>query len=322
MKTQNIDIKGSMVTLTLSKDNISEDGNQIRNVTILSSKSLDKNGKVVRRFSDKALNEAVDVFNGALARLDHDRTTKQPRGVATAYGVYSDIRREGDLILGTLNLWDCDTARKVKSIAERTPTVVGNSIHAGGMGYVGPDGVEIIESVLSRTKLGFKPSVDLVDDPAATLNLFEDKNNGKDTDMEFKDLTLEILVANRPDLITQVVESDKSYKELVQAENDLRKQVDEFRVKEVMESRQKIITKVVGEVKLPEIAVTDAFKKQLNDIQESKMDAFETKVRELCEDRKTLLAASAGGVRGNGDRGNTGKETNTTDTLADILLSK
>jgi len=56
------------------------------------------------------------------------------------------------------------------------------------------NGIEIVEQLLSRTKFGFKPSIDLVEDPAATVSLYQDKrtkSKSKENTMDFKDLTQE-----------------------------------------------------------------------------------------------------------------------------------
>ena len=310
MKDEQYDIL-NMTMVDMTQAVIDKPNNKIKHMAIMADVAMDTNGNVFRKFTDNALNNAVSIFNGALARLDHDRDNQsknESRGVRTGFGVYQNIQREGNKIFGDLCLWDCEAARKVMSIAERTPNAVGNSIHAGGMGKE-VDGIEIIEQLMPRTKYGFKPSIDLVDDPAATTGIFQNKPNLKEkNEMEFKDLTQELLKTNRPDLEKHFMDAGKAarndeVKKLEQDKIALEKTIDEMKVKQAAIDRDVLAAKLVKEAKMPEYAVTDAFMSQLKRVEETKVGdkviSVEDGIKSLIQDRLNIL--DPGGVKGNGE---------------------
>jgi len=278
----------------------------------LSDKAVDVNGNIFRMFTDKALNDAVSVLEGALARIDHDKqnlNVVEPRGVSKAYGVYQNIKRKDNKIFGDLHLWDCEDARKVMSIAERTPDVVGNSIHVGGI-VTEKDGVEIVEQIVPRTKYGFRPSIDLVEDPAAVMGLFQNKknltNSKKENNMEWKDLTLESIKANRSDLYDAIkvegfTSRNAEVKSIEQERNDISKKCDQLEVKLLSNERIVLVNRLLAESALPDYAKTETFKKQLVDVKESKSGdkvvTIEDGIKALIQDR--LEAIVPGGVKDN-----------------------
>ena len=310
VKDENADIT-NMTIIDLKSAVIDKTGKTIKHLSILSSEAFDTDGKVFRRFSDAALNDAVQVFEGSLARLDHDKGSTEPRGVRTGYGVYRDLKREGNKVFGDLHLWDCPEANKVLSIAERTPDAVGNSIHTSGIIRM-EDDVEIVEQLRPRTKLGFKPSVDLVEDPASTVGLYNErhKSNDKEKDsMEYKDITLDGLRANRKDL-ADVLKSegfasrDKEVKGIENERDVLTKKVDEQAVRQTRAEREIMVSKLLAESSLPDYAKTDVFRKQLMDVKESKDGdktiTVEDKMKELIQDR--LETTEPTGVRDNHEK--------------------
>jgi hypothetical protein len=262
------------------------------------------------------MNDAVKVFEGALARIDHDRIGEnevESRGVNTSYGVYQNVRLEAGKVFGDLHLWDCDNARKVMSIAERTPNAVGNSIHAGGIVKNNEDGTEIVEQITPRTKYGFRPSIDLVEDPAATIGLYQSKrniNNSKETNtMELKDLTLEMIKTGRSDLFESIkaqgfASRDKEVEDLEQERDEAVKKSDDAEVKQAKANREVLASKLISESSLPEYAITDVFRKQLVNVTESKdgdkMVTVEENMKSLIQDR--IDALEPGGVKGNGEK--------------------
>lgn len=291
----------------------------------MSRKAVDTAGKVFREFSDNALQDALTVFNGAIARIDHDRDASEGggRGVKTGYGVYKDLVMDGDMIFGDLHLWDCPEAKKVLSIAQRTPNVVGNSIHTGGIVSSRDNGIEHIEKLLSRNIAGHLPSIDLVDDPAATLGLFNSKHsvdNEKENSMEFKDLTLETVRINRPDLekifFDEGVKSrDEEVKKIQQERDDVAKKCDELEVKQAAVKHNSLVDKLLGESELPDYAKTSVFRKQLSQVKETKdgdkVVSAEDAIKVLIQDRLDSLEPH--GVEDNGEkdtRQSKGKESN------------
>jgi len=206
-----------------------------------------------------------------------------------------------------LHLWDCENARKVLSIAERTPDAVGNSIHAGGVVHEDDDGVEIVEQLMPRTKYGFKPSIDLVEDPAATVSLYQDKRTkSKENTMEFKDLTLESIKTNRSDIYETIkaegfASRDDEVKSIGTERDDVSKKLDELEVKQTKATQEILVSKMLAESELPDYAKTDLFQKQLVNVTESKegdkIISIEDNIKALIQDR--IDALEPGGVHDN-----------------------
>lgn len=301
----------TLVDLKVSK--IDKENSIIKGIAILSAKAYDREDRVFRIFTDRALNDAVKVFEGALARIDHDRenaSTIEPRGVGAGYGIYQNIRRENGKVFGDLHLWDCESARKVMSIAERTPNAVGNSIHAGAIIHEDDDGVEIVEQLVPRTAYGFKPSIDLVEDPAATVGLYQNKKaKSKENDMEFKDLTMELVKTNRPDLEKIFFDEgaksrDEEVQKLIQERDAATAKCDELEVKQTRAKQDILVEKLLVGSSLPDYAKTDLFRKQLVGVTESKdgdkVISVEDGIKALIQDR--IDALEPGGVHDNTEK--------------------
>jgi hypothetical protein len=321
--TNTMDI-ANLTIVDLKTSKIDKENNVISHVSILSDKAYDTEGNVFRKFTNDALNDAVKIFENALARVDHDRdnqSTVESRGVRSGYGVYQNVRREGDMVYGDLHLWDCDNARKVMSIAERTPHAVGNSIHAGGVVKEDKDGIEIVEQLTPRTKYGFKPSIDLVEDPAATISLFQSrrkKSESKENEMEYKDLTQELVRTNRPDLEALFFDEgaksrDEEVEKIIQERDAAIKKADELEVKQAKSEREIMVDKAIAESDLPDYARTDAFRKQLLQVKETKDGdktvSVEDGIKALIQDRMDVL--EPGGVRDNTEKGNISQKKKT-----------
>lgn len=314
------------VTLVdLKQSTIDKDNNIIRGVAILTTTALDKSDRIFRKFTDDAMNDAVSVFNGALARLDHDRETTdipdgEGRGVRTGFGVYQNVRRNNGTVIGDLHLWDCPEAKKVMSIAERTPGAVGNSIHAAAIATEGEDGVEVVQRLLPRTVQGLKVSVDLVEDPAATISLYQDRRkklkdttNSKENGMEFETITIGQLKTNRSDIYDTIkaegfASRDDEVKTLTQERDEAKKGADEakksadvLQVKQTRAEHEVLVDRILGESDLPDYAKTDVFHKQLMDVKESKDGdktvSVEDGIKALIQDRADTLEPE--GVRDN-----------------------
>jgi len=304
----------NMTMVNLENAQIDRESNVIRHVAILGTNAYDTNGNVFRKFTDKAMDDATIIFNGALARIDHDRAnanTEESRGVRAGYGVYQNIRRENGKVFGDLFLWDCPDARKVMSIAERTPNAVGNSIHAGGIIREDDDGIEIVEQLLPRTKYGFKPSIDMVEDPAALIGIYQNRKlaKSKEQNMEFKDLTHESIRTNRPDLEKLFYDEgaasrDEEVKKLIQERDDAIKKCDELEVKQARIEREALVDQALAKSELPDYAKTDIFRRQLLGVKEfkdgDKTVSIEDGIKALIQDRIETLEPN--GVHGNTEK--------------------
>lgn len=296
----------NMTVVNLEQSMFDSDNNTIKGVSIMSDKAVDSNDKIIRRFTLDAMKDGINVFQGAIARIDHDYAGGQDgRGVKTGFGVFENTRLDQGKIFGDLVLWDCDDAKKVASIAQRTPRSVGFSIHTAGILLESNSredkGVEVICKLLPRDTDGNKASVDLVDDPASTISLFEsrDKNVNLETkEMDLTNVTAEALKANRHDIYQSIFEAgakgrDGEITKLTQERDDAVKKADEAEVKLAGINQSRLVERLLAESGLPEHAVTDTFKSQLLAVSQKKDgNDVEKQIKELIQDRKDLVGSS------------------------------
>jgi hypothetical protein len=134
-------------------------------------------------------------------------------------------------------------------------------------------------------------------------------------DMEFKDITVEQLKKERPDLI-QVVLTESAAGDETRKQKEkitlLERQLDEANVKIAATERATLVQKKLLESKLPDHALTDPFKKQL-------MNAADDKaVEELIQDRIKLLEGTDGSrsTRKTTSSGGNGKPLSVDDLVA------
>jgi hypothetical protein len=233
----------------------------IQNVKLLGRES--KNG---RRYSDQALQDAVRLYKGAPFYLDHPRDDELrerqgARSVLDLAGRVLSARQVGDAVRGDVQILDREPVKSLLfALAEQMPEMAGNShrvaatLRPGAPGE--PDLVESIEEVFG---------VELVTNPATAASLFESITHGR-TDM--KDVTLDKLKAERPDLVQALVKEQQTGGELerIKAENaDLKKKVDEGAARDALRARKDLIATKLAEAKLPEVLVTALFKQQLEE---------------------------------------------------------
>ena len=163
----------------------------IRGVKLLGRKSPNRpnrNGRPISGvingtyYSDDALNSGVDIFEGAKVRLNHpDRLNpNEERAVESDLGVIRNVRRTTDGLRGDLyyNRAHPFAARLVEDVKRRLGQW-GFSPNALGVGRV-HNGVYVVE------ELAHCRSIDLVSDPATTVNLWESKQVGNT--ITFRDL--------------------------------------------------------------------------------------------------------------------------------------
>lgn len=156
------------------------EGRRIRDIAMLRSQS--KNGY---RYSVAAMQAAARLFEGAPAYLDHPPQMTGAAGkpgVARANGAtgghsvrdligrFTNVRLQGDLVRGDLQLLPGPEGDKVLALAEQMPSAVGFSIEAQGI--LTQQGGEKIVTELTAAR-----GVALVTEPAATRGLFEGRQN-------------------------------------------------------------------------------------------------------------------------------------------------
>lgn len=136
----------------------------IRDVKILGKHS--KNG---RTYSDKAMNDAVRLYEGVKVNVDHPSRDRQnvEHGFMEGFGSLRNVRRKGDGVFGDLHfLKSHPSAEVICEAAERFPDQFGLSHNAEGETHY-EGGQLIVESLASVD------SVDIVGRPATNNGLFE-----------------------------------------------------------------------------------------------------------------------------------------------------
>lgn len=263
----------------LREARIDRDGNLISNVKLLGKRSAN-----ARVYSDKAMQDAVRLYDGAPFYLDHPRESdlRERQGVRSVLDLAGKVvnpRKVGDEVRGDLHVLDREPVKGlVFALAEQMPEMAGNSHRA--VGTIRRDEDQQIDVVEGLEKV---LGMELVTDPATTSGLFESVR--RDDDM--KTATLEQLKRERPDLVEAILEGKKGAQEMenLRKENaDLKKKVDESGAKEAERERQGLIADKLKKAELPETLVTKFFKKQLQTAKdEAEVDALITERQELAK---------------------------------------
>lgn len=247
-----------------------------------------------RTYPGKTLDKAKAMYEGARVNVNHPKKgeEKQPRSYKDRIGKIEGVHFvEGKGLFAKLRynpkhpnteqlLWD----------AEHDPSAVGLSHVANGR-TSGPIGKQVVEEIISVS------SVDLVTDPATTRGLYE-STEAKETDMEFSSLTVDLIKANRPDLVESIVkpfrdQETAQLKELTEAKAELTTLKDAAAV----QAKRAKIDQLLTEAALPDSHKTKPFVDSLYLLEE-------TQAKALIEDRKAIS-----GVRKPESRGGAGSTT-------------
>lgn len=238
--------------------------------TIIDVKLCGKHSKNGREYSDRALTDATRLYEGCPFYLDHptDRELRDRKGIRSVLdlaGKIANVRKVGDAVRGDIHLLDKDPSRAlVLAIADQMPTLAGNSHRASGTVRRGDNGVDVVES------LDAVAGVELVTDPATASGLFESVT--KDDD-DMKDLTLDKLKADRPDLVESILAASTKATELEALKlekKDLEKKLDEATARDKSRDHKTMVAERLAKAKLPKRIVTEFFTKQLEDADDEK----------------------------------------------------
>jgi hypothetical protein len=293
------------------------EGNVIHNVALLGPKSL--NGRV---YTDQAMRDAVALYNGVPIYADHpgfrDLSGTGNRKFMDLAGKIANTRKVGNRVRGDVVLIsDSDEGERLKAVAMEMPNMVGFSHRADGEITIAEDGTQVVERLTNVEAL------EIVTEPATVKGLFESISNGDEPqkpegtgDMEIKDLTLDMLKAQRPDLLAGITESvTASVKESLKDDEAtskltaqvatlegektaLQKTVDESAVADALRIHKEMVTAKLGEAKLPEKAVSDQFRTTLDEAKdEAAVDALIADRKALVEGVKTPTGAPKQGAR-------------------------
>lgn len=161
-----------------------------------------------RYYSRDVLAGAARLVEGAKAYADHPTETelreRPERSVRDIVGHYSGARQEGDGRV-TADLHVLESAAWLKAILREAPRLVGISINALGKTS---SGIAEGRSGVLVDAIGRIQGADVVTEPAAggSIDRLVASKRRETEDVEFKDITLEALRQNRPDLVKVVGE--------------------------------------------------------------------------------------------------------------------
>ena len=154
----------------------------IRGLVLMSGHSLNN-----REYTPNCMENAVGLFENAQVYVNHPNAEEQRAGRRDLRGLAGRITTprlvEGKIKADAVVL-NSASGQFVLDLAENMPTVCGLSINAEGMWRRGEGGKQIVEQI-KRVH-----SVDVVDKPAATKNLFESQSgDGQDAPIPTKPMS-------------------------------------------------------------------------------------------------------------------------------------
>jgi hypothetical protein len=249
-------LEGETFTETLTnviEGKFDKDNLVIENVKILGVTS--RNG---RRYPVEAQKTAVSIFEGAKAYLNHPTAQNlgEARDVRDLIGQHRNVRVQGDASYSDLHLLDNPTVRDyVVPVAEKAPHLIGNSIVVRARMKKAEDGIPEAQEILACR------SIDIVSEPATTNGLYESVGH-KENDMELKDLTLDILKKECPDLVKALLAESEKAKEydVLKTENEALtanlterdKKITALEAENVKREKASEIDALVREAKVPD----------------------------------------------------------------------
>lgn len=197
-------------SLPLAEASFDKENLIIRNTAVLGANSL--NG---RDYPTETQEKAVSVLEGAKAYLNHPypEDMAKPRKVEHLIGEHRNVHVETingvTKTYSDLHLLDKPLVRnEVIPIVESKPHLAGNSVVIRARQRKGENGRMIIEEILAAR------SIDLVAEPGTTKGIYESHIFRKETEMEFKDITLESLKQNRNDLVEAILAASKEQEKI------------------------------------------------------------------------------------------------------------
>ncbi len=241
------------------------------------------------------------------------------RDVKDILGFYENGRMENGVPRADIKYLE-HQAPIVESLVGEMADKIGVSIVANGeMSYDKETGIAEAYSLKTLH------SADLVTEPGSTNNMFESGNpNEEEESMDLKDLTLNELLENRPDMIEAIEKKvqdnlsskdevdglKKQIEELTEGKKALEVKVDEFEVIEATAKKKETVDTLLKESKIDESLVTPIFRETLSEAKD------EEAMKALIEDRKLLTKPEKKkGVSGMGDH--TDMDESDDETLSD-----
>ena len=264
-----------------------------------------------RFYPAQVLEQAVPLFEGAKCYLDHSDIKGIPnRSVRELTGFYENVKFAGKQVEADLQFLDTEAGKVGLDIAKET--VKHNKLLAG-LSIRGVGSVRKVEEGHEVENLSKIISVDMVSDPAAGgefLRLYESVMEVKD---DMKDLTLEKLKEERPDLVQSISEEvesrvygkkgelDKQLKEIKEQNDKLAKDIAEWKTYGQVKETETILEKELSKSELPDIA-----KERIRKLYTGKIAKVE-EITESIKSEKEYIAKIAENKQVN--VGNSGKDS-------------
>jgi len=218
-----------------------------------------------RDYSDPALEDAARLYEGARINVDHPRAgDRNPRSVRDRGGIARNVKAvPGDGVFGDV-FWNPERPdfKEIAWWAENDPAAVGFSPNHLIAGHT-KGGRFFVESVRSVV------SIDLVGDPATTRGLFEGRGPEDPPDKEepnVKEITLESLKRERPDLVKALVSEHKTSADelarisgLEEEKRSLQEELDRHKATEALAAKRSKAVALCESAKLPKEATSETF---------------------------------------------------------------
>lgn len=264
-----------------------------------------------RFYPAQVLEQAVPLFEGAKCYLDHSDIKGIPnRSVRELTGFYENVKFAGKQVEADLQFLETEAGKVGLDIAKET--VKHNKLLAG-LSIRGIGTMRKVEEGHEVENLSKIISVDMVSDPAAGgefLRLYESVMEVKD---DMKDLTLEKLKEERPDLVQSISEEvesrvygkkgelDKQLKEIKEQNDKLAKDIAEWKTYGQVKETETILEKELAKSELPDIA-----KERIRKLYTGKIAKVE-EITESIKSEKEYIAKIAENKQVN--VGNSGKDS-------------
>ena len=285
---------------------VDTDTNRARVILLKSGWSKNK-----RFYSPDVLGEAVSLFEGAKCYLDHEDVKGiSNRSVRELAGFYENVAFINNRLEGDLQFLDTEAGKIGLALAQES---IKHNKPLAGLSLKGLGKLRKTEEGYIVEELQKVNSVDIVSEPAAGgefIKLYESIME----DDEMKDLTIEKLKTERPDLVQEIVdeveervygkktEVDKQLKEIKEQNEKLAKEISEWKTYGQIKETETILEKELSKSELPDIA-----KDRVRKLFEGKIAKVED-ILESIKTEKEYIAKIAGEKPVN--VGNGGKEDN------------
>lgn len=238
----------------------------VQNVALTGATS--KNGY---HYQEQALRDAVALYEQRPVFLDHaaDQSKPQERSTRDLVGSIVNPRYESGRIRGDIRVLDTDSGRTFLALSESDAPGVGMS-HVVLAERSGENG--------SVSRIHDVVSVDAVVFPATTTTFRESQEPSNDKHAQESCCHNESGTTASPHLEEQL-------QQLLIERDELLARLDEVQSQQTLAEQEQMIDDLIRESGLPAYAVTEAFRRQL-------FDANESQRHDLLQERLTLIEAS------------------------------